>query len=341
MDFWDGTIIASEFGRRPLHKHATWKTMKKAMKILLAVDGSEYSFAAVEEAARMLWPEGSVVRIVSVAEMPIPLAPWAMPLPSASFKEWDSIFEERAIARITQAMAKFCEIAGPHTEATAKTLNGDPKTAILDEADHWGADLIILGTHGYNTLARLWLGSVSRAVASHAKCSVEIARPRISQRVSGQRLRILLAVAGSESSNAAVEELSRRPWPRGTEVNVISIGHLPFTPTDEIWELPESYYFELEKAGREQAESVINRALLRLHESNSERDNPLTLLNDIILGRAEEKIIETAKEWGADLVVLGSHGKRGFERFLLGSVSQAVAYHAPCSVEIVRRKARS
>ncbi|MCI0663756.1 MAG: universal stress protein [Acidobacteria bacterium] len=312
--------------------------MRKAKKILLAVDGSEFSLAAVEEAARRPWPEGSVVKIVSVAEMPVPVAPWAMPIPSASFSEWDRIFEECAIERITQAMAKFGEIAGSHTEVTAKTLEGDPKTAILDEAERWGADLIILGTHGYNALERLWLGSVSRAVVSHAKCSVEIVRRRKLQDTGRQGLKILLAVDGSESADAAVEEIAGRPWPRGSVVNVISIVHLPFTPTPEIWALPESYYFQLEKAERKHAGSAITRAFSRLRESNSEREIPLTLINDIILGHEEEKIIEAAKEWGADLVVLGSHGKRGYERFLLGSVSQAVAHHAPCSVEIVRRK---
>jgi nucleotide-binding universal stress UspA family protein len=63
------------------------------------------------------------------------------------------------------------------------------------------------------------------------------------------------------------------------------------------------------------------------------------LSSEAVLGHPEEVIIGNAKTWEADLVVLGSHGYRGFERFLLGSVSQAVASHAPCSVEIVRTKA--
>jgi len=315
--------------------------MGEAMKILLAVDGSEYSLAAVEEAARMIWPEGSMVKIVSVAEMPAPVAPWAMPIPSDFLKEWNRIFEEHAIANISRALAGFGEIDGSRTKTITETLDGDPKTAILDEAERWDADLIILGTHGYNALERLWLGSVSRAVASNSKCSVEIVRRRKNQDASELGLKILLAVDGSESSDAAVEEIAGRPWPRDTRVNVISVVHLPFTPTPETKSLPESYYSQLEKAGREQAESAIDRAVSRIRESNSEREIPLRFITDVILGRSEEKIIETANEWGADLVMLGSHGKRGINRFLLGSVSQAVAYHAPCSVEIVRTKERS
>src|SRR5215470_314380 len=146
--------------------------MKRAMKILLAVDGSEYGLTAVEEAARTPWPAGSVVRIVSVAEIPMPATTWVIPMPVGNYKEWERIFEERSVANTTEAMARFSEIAGAQTEITAKSLKGDPKMAILDAAEHWGADLIIVGTHGYSALERLLLGSVSRAVASHAKCSV-------------------------------------------------------------------------------------------------------------------------------------------------------------------------
>jgi nucleotide-binding universal stress UspA family protein len=153
-------------------------------------------------------------------------------------------------------------------------------------------------------------------------------------------MKILLAVDGSESSDAAIEEIASRPWPRGSEVTVIFVLNLPFPPNAETWAMPESYYSLLEKAGHEQAESAINRAITLLRESNREREIPITLASEVIIGHAEEKIIKKAEEWGADLVVLGSHGKRGFERFLLGSVSQAVAYHAPCSIEIVRTKAQ-
>jgi nucleotide-binding universal stress UspA family protein len=51
----------------------------------------------------------------------------------------------------------------------------------------------------------------------------------------------------------------------------------------------------------------------------------------------QELILKEAADWGADLIVLGSHGRRGFSRFLLGSVSEAVASHAPCSVEVIRQ----
>src|SRR5262245_51044912 len=119
--------------------------MRKAMKILLAVDGSESSLAAVEEAARTPWPKDSLVRIVSVVDALLPVEEWTAPLPSGSYEEWKRAFEERSGENTAQAMARFSEIAGGRTEAQAITLKGDPKIAILDEAEHWGADLIIVG----------------------------------------------------------------------------------------------------------------------------------------------------------------------------------------------------
>jgi nucleotide-binding universal stress UspA family protein len=314
--------------------------MRKAMKILLAVDGSDCSMAAVEEAARTPWPEGSLVRIVSVSDIPYLTRESPIPMSSDSYEKLERVFEERSVGNTTFAMARFGEIAGAQTDVTAKTLKGDPKTTILDEAEHWGADLIIVGSHGYNALERLWLGSVSRAVVSSAECSVEIARSRKSAAAGRKEMRILLAVDGSDFSDAAVEEIANRPWPGGSEVHVVSVIHLPFTPSAETKSLPESYYFKLENAERERAAAAIDRAISRLRDSNSNRKTPLELTSEVIVGRPDESIIEAAKKCGADLVALGSHGYRGFTRFLLGSVSQAVASHAPCSVEVIRKPAR-
>jgi nucleotide-binding universal stress UspA family protein len=89
------------------------------------------------------------------------------------------------------------------------------------------------------------------------------------------------------------------------------------------------------------AEKAVSHALSILRESNSRRDVPLTLKGDTIIGHAEEVIINVAKEWDADLIMLGSHGYRGWKRLMLGSTSQAVAWHAPCSVQIVRAKGKN
>src|SRR5262249_34217112 len=78
---------------------------------------------------------------------------------------------------------------------TREVANGSAKDVILDEAEKWGADLIVLGSHGYKGWRRFLLGSVSHAVATHARCSVEIVRRRGSgedrgERIEGRRARV-------------------------------------------------------------------------------------------------------------------------------------------------------
>lgn len=307
------------------------------MKVLVAVDGSPFSLAAIDEAARMPWPKGSEFRIVSAVEMPAPVVIGTLPMPDNYYSEWERALEDQAAANTANALARFYENGGEGIEAKAMTVKGDPKSAIVEEAETLGADLIIAGTHGYNAFERFWLGSVSRALTSHAHCSVHIVRQRKngdSKEKNGMRL--LLAVDGSACSDRALAEIAERPWPAGSEVCVLSAIHLPMTPTPETWALPDSYYAHAEKVGREHAEEVVQKAISALNASNKDREVPLAVIGQAVVGHAEDVIISTAREWNADLIVLGSHGYKGFQRFLLGSVSQAVASHAPCSVEVVR-----
>jgi nucleotide-binding universal stress UspA family protein len=147
-------------------------------------------------------------------------------------------------------------------------------------------------------------------------------------------MKILLATDGSDCSKAAVEAIAERPWPEGSVVKIISAIELPFVYTPETWALPDSYYSQLEKAAEEQAESAIKEAADRIRASAVAR---LEIIAETREGRAEDVILSEAEKWGADLIVLGSHGYRAWQRFLLGSVSHAVVTHASCSVEIARR----
>jgi nucleotide-binding universal stress UspA family protein len=299
------------------------------MKILLAVDGSDSSLLAAAEAGRSPWPAGSVVRILSVAEISLPDISEGLLLAEGTQGEWQRIFEARAVANIAAAAARFAEAGGSQTEVVTKTLTGNPRELILQEAESWNADLLVLGTHGYTLFQRLWLGSVSRRIAAQAHCSVRVVRARPD--ADNAAMKILLATDGSECSAHAVAAVADRPWPAGSEVHVISVVHLPFTPSPETWALPDSYYSTLEREGRVQAQAALNQALSRL------QGTPLAVTSDVIPGHAEEKILETARDWAADLIVLGSHGRSGWKRFLLGSVSEAIMSHAHCSVEIVRQ----
>ena len=148
-------------------------------------------------------------------------------------------------------------------------------------------------------------------------------------------MKILLAVDGSECSEAAVKSVAQRPWPAGSELKIISAVEPAYLPTTDTWVLPENYYLEIEKAAQEQAQSAIKSAVEQIKASDVAK---LAITTEIQDGPARDVILEEADKWGADLIVLGSHGYRGLKKFLLGSVSHAITTHAHCSVEIVRHR---
>jgi nucleotide-binding universal stress UspA family protein len=151
------------------------------MKILLAVDGSGYGEAAAKEVAQHLWEENSEVKIISVVEIPYmpaishPMSPyWG--LPGDYYGVARKAAKDRANAAIENAQKILANAVTKTLNVTTETIEGLPKQAIVEEAESWGADLIVLGSHGYGTWERLLLGSVSQAVSAHAPCSVEIVR---------------------------------------------------------------------------------------------------------------------------------------------------------------------
>lgn len=153
-------------------------------------------------------------------------------------------------------------------------------------------------------------------------------------------LKILVAIDGSEYGQRALEEVARIPWPAASEIRVISAAEMPFFPSAEFGTLPRQYYEELEQATRDRARKVVEEAVGQLRKalsSPSEATNPLAVEGEFLFAPPREAIVDEARRWGADWIVLGSHGYRGYQRFLLGSVSQSVAAHAPCSVLIVRK----
>ena len=143
-------------------------------------------------------------------------------------------------------------------------------------------------------------------------------------------MKILLAIDDSKFSQAAIEALVAQAKPKETEVRVLHvIEPLPVYSDGQAWGYgPESAPVSQEE--HREAEELVARA------SQTLRDAGFTVTTAIGEGNPKVVIIDSASEWPADLIVVGSHGRKGLERFLIGSVSDAVARHARCSVQIVR-----
>lgn len=145
-------------------------------------------------------------------------------------------------------------------------------------------------------------------------------------------MKILLAIDDSSFAEATTRALIAQFEPKGAEVRVIHvIEPIAFTPVPQ---MDPQYYPELQ-VQMKGAKELVERAAHEL------RGAGFRVSTAVEPGDARSVIVDQAAEWPADLIVVGSHGRKGLKRFLLGSVSEAVAHHAPCSVEIVKIPAES
>jgi nucleotide-binding universal stress UspA family protein len=149
---------------------------EQAMRVLLAVDGSPHSERAIDAVARRPWPTNTTVKILTVVHPSVPI----IPDPAFAIA---AIHEEQSLALWHSAprlLERASDAIRQNTNATVitKILEGSPKHLIVEEAKEWGADLIVLGSHGYGRLARWTLGSVAGAVVANAPCSVQVVRAK-------------------------------------------------------------------------------------------------------------------------------------------------------------------
>jgi nucleotide-binding universal stress UspA family protein len=147
-------------------------------------------------------------------------------------------------------------------------------------------------------------------------------------------MRILITTDGSDFSRAAVEKCCQMVVkPEETAIKIVSVYEVTL-PLD-VFPSPTEFSERLENSAREQAEEFAEQsaALIRSFFPNSKID----LTTQISMGAPEQILIETARQWNADLVVVGSHGRGFWGRMLLGSTTDALVHHAPCSVLVVRK----
>ena len=148
------------------------------MKILLAIDGSEYSNTAVEELSRMRFPANTEVRVISVFENPLLAAPGVVPLGGSMGNYYEEAVSnaKKTAEDIVQNASQVLQKKNADVSVTTDVVNGLPKITILEKAEAMGAELIVVGSHGHGAFKRFLLGSVSQSISVHADCSVLIVR---------------------------------------------------------------------------------------------------------------------------------------------------------------------
>lgn len=285
------------------------------MKLLIAVDSANSTEVLVAAVGVRPWPEGTTAHILSVvADTDVPPEVWR------EFGYGKNAVRREMEIRGEQVTSFAVEqLKGVGIPAEVIVSRGDPRHLIPFFARKWSSDLIFVRAHVRSRDFEHWmLGSVARAVLTSAPCTVQIVRNPSKDRTHTleSARRVLLATDGSETSMVAADSIAGRPWPQGSEFRIVTVEEPwvinPPTPLSNI----------------SSAEEVFASAGLKTSAS-------------VLEGKPKDAILEEAKNWNADLIVVGSHGRRGFKRLLLGSVSEAVAMNAPCSVVVVRDIARA
>jgi nucleotide-binding universal stress UspA family protein len=312
------------------------------MKILIAYDGSDCAEAALDDLQRAGLPSEAEAQIISVTEV------WLPPPPPSSYEIVDQAMQVKVAADLKRVYSKGCAAAKaalamaeramdrvktnfPAWKVSADSSCGSPAWEVVFRADEWKPDLIVVGSHGRTALGRFVLGSVSQRVLTEAKCSVRIARGRIEE--PGSPLRLIVGIDGSPGSEEAVRAVAARTWPAGSEVKVIIVddplvppivGEI-IPPLAETIEESNAEYWALDKKTLADAAALL-------------RGTDIKVSTNIRLGDPKKELPQAAEEWSADCIFVGSAGfSNRFERFVLGSISAAVAARAHCSVEVVRK----
>ncbi len=286
------------------------------MKLLIAVDAAISAEVLVGAVGVRPWPDGTTARVLSVvADADVPEEVWRAEGYGRGAVRRE--MERRGEQITAVAVGRLKEVGIP---AEVVVTRGDPRHLIPFFARKWSSDLIFVRAHVRKDLAHWMLGSVARAVVTTAPCTVQIVRDPGEDRAhtlnSGRS--VLLAADGSQTSAVAALALAERPWPEESEFRVVSVG--------------EPRMNDPSVARRLEAISAAAQVLTSAG---------LKATGAALSGNAKEAILAEAQQWGADLIVVGSHGRRGFRRLLLGSISEAVAMNAHCSVVVVRDPART
>jgi nucleotide-binding universal stress UspA family protein len=292
------------------------------MNVLLASDASEQAERAQRLVASVPWPDPTHIEVLYVdqaltAELDLPVAKYAS-------------LQERVRQRIEAHLARTrSALAGPGRDVETGLLLGRPASVIVDEARRVSADVVVLGSHGHGAVASAFLGSVSAEVVDHAPCPVLVARKTTLTKV-------VLATDGSDGARLAEDLIASWPFLAALPVRVVSVASIvpPFAVLDPTGTgmVPAEAYQQLVDDARVEHQRAAAESVKRLV---ARRVAATAVLRE---GYAPTEIVRDAADTGADLIVIGSRGRAGLTRLLLGSVARSVLFQAPCSVLIVRQR---
>ena len=310
------------------------------MKILIGYDGSEFGDAALEDLRRAGLDTEVEACVMTVADVFVPLPVDEEVENAVPMYEPQAVrhAHERAQHKLDEAtdlakrVSERIKASFPNWQITSEAEADSPAWALIRKADDWKPDLIVMGARGHSVFGgRLILGSISQRVLYEARCSVRIARA--SENSVDKPVRLVVGVDNSPDSNAAVEAVCNRHWPKGTEVDLLVVVDTVMPVTSDSSESTVTKWIEVaDESNWSEVRKIFEPAVQRIRSAG--------LRAEVLIrrGNPADEIIQEAHTLGADCIFVGARGTRGIDRLLLGSVSSAVSARAHCSVEVVRPK---
>ena len=282
------------------------------MRVLLGTDGSPDAVRAADWLARFPLPAESQILVVSV-----------LPHLGSRAAEHENAMHAQARQVVEDARLKLAPGA-----VDVRLMEGGVRERLLQAAEEWKADLIVLGARGLGGVERALLGSVSLSVARDARCAVMIVKG-----AAKALQRVVVGLDGSEHSRHALSFMASLPLAADTELLLVGVAettHLPRSAPTLVADQLRAFIAEIDEEEKTRKQQILVDA-----ENTINRRGRVQLRS--VVGNPPDEIVAVAKATGAQLIVLGSRGLGRLQRLVLGSVSESVLLQSECTVMITTR----
>lgn len=283
--------------------------------ILVPTDGSDHADRAADHAVLLAEAFDATVHLLTVVDIEAAGGPF-------SAGGVDDAYVEQRTADDRKALTEQKAALGETVRVETKVVTGTPAEGILDYVRETEIDLVVMGTHGRSGLRRYLTGSVAERVLRLSPVPVVTVRETEASAVGSGYGDILVPTDGSERADAAVEHALAVADAFGSTVHAVSIINVGDIATGGEVSVPPEFLEELENAARAATEAVASEAAAA----------GVTALTRVQTGRPKHDLLEYVADHDIDLVVMGTHGRTGLDRVLLGSTAEALVRRAEVPV---------
>ncbi len=287
------------------------------MRTLLAVDGSDNSYEAVRALAHLARAEE--VLLLHALDVPRPSYPMMVPnVATELYTTMEHALRDDGERLLNRVVSLLPMDIGP---VTKRIDIGSPAEVIANVAQEHKTDLIVMGARGLGSVQTRLFGSVSHRIVTLGPCATLI----VTDQMRSLR-QILLPLQGPYDAEAAVRFLSHTPFRGPVDITLLTV--LPQTRPP--WPVDEAAARRLEEQALLSAQDFVEGVATKLQAAGY-RAKAMA-----VLGSPVEQILREAGKGKPDLILMGTSGRKGITRFVLGSVSHAVLHQAPCPMLVFR-----